>query len=83
MHNLGLFFCSRYISKDLTMKNQNPYNMHYKHRKDTDTVEVYRPQKFNLYFNGAKAARHKDRQIEVTSRYGHKLIIDQWGITHW
>lgn len=83
MHNLGLFFCSRYISKDLTMKNQNPYNMHYKHRKYTDTVEVYRPQKFNLYFPGAKSAQHKNDNIEVVSSLNHKITIDQFGIRHW
>ena len=66
------------------MQNKNPYDMHYKHRKDTDTVEVYRkPNKFRLYFNGAKAARHKGNDIEVLTYLDHKIRIDQWGIKHW
>lgn len=65
------------------MQNKNPYDLHYKNRKDTKTIEVYKPKKFKLYFNGAKSACHKNNEIEVTSRYDHKLRIDQWGITHW
>ena len=65
-------------------KNKNPYNMHYKHRKDTDTVEVYRdPNKFRLYFNGAKAARHNGPDVEVITALDHKIRVDQWGIRHW
>ena len=65
-------------------KNTNPYNMHYKHRKDTDTVEVYRdPNKFRLYFQGAKSARHVNDNIEVVTSLDHKIRVDQWGIRHW
>ncbi len=65
-------------------KNKNPYDMHYKHRKDVDTVEVYRnPNKFRLYFNGAHGARHKGSDIEVITSLNHKVRVDQWGIRHW
>lgn len=65
-------------------KNKKPYDMHYKHRKDTDTVEVYRnPNKFRLYFNGAKAARHNGNDIEVVTSLDHVIRVDKFGIRHW
>lgn len=65
-------------------KNKNPYDMHYKHRKDTDTVGVYRnPNKFRLCFQGPKAARHVNNNIEVVTSLDHKIRVDQWGIRHW
>ena len=65
------------------MQNKNPYDMHYKHRKDVDTVEVYRPNKFRFYFQGAKSARHVNDDIEVVSSLNHKITIDHFGIRHW
>ena len=58
--------------------------MHYKHRKDTDTVEVYRdPDKFKLYFSGARGARHKGSDIEVLTSLNHVIRVDKFGIRHW
>lgn len=56
------------------------YNMHYK-KTGNDVIEVSRENKFKIYCQGVKSARHTSLGIELTPTVigGLKYVIDSNG----
>lgn len=79
IHISRAFFVLLYVPKGSIMPNKNIYDMHYKCRKDVDTVEVYKPGKFRMSFPGYKGASHKGNDIEIVTPLNYKIKIDQNG----